>query len=76
MPRGRIKLLSADRGFGFIITEQDEDFFFHRNDLAGVDYNSLIEGQQVEGQQVEFQVAQGPDSSCAVKARLIATQAS
>jgi CspA family cold shock protein len=70
MPKGTITRLIVDRGFGFIRTEQGEDLFFHRNELEGVDYNSLREGQQVE-----FQVAEGPDSSCAVKVRLTETQA-
>jgi CspA family cold shock protein len=65
MPKGTIRRLTADRGFGFIRTERGEDLFFHRNELQGVDYNSLREGQQVE-----FEVAQGPDGSCAVKVRL------
>jgi len=65
MPKGTIRRLTADRGFGFIRTEQGEDLFFHRNELQGVDYNSLREGQEVE-----FEVAQGPDGSCTVKVRL------
>ena len=36
-----------DRGYGFIKTEQEEDLFFHRNDLEGVEFNSLKEGQEV-----------------------------
>jgi len=65
MPKGTIRRLTADRGFGFIRTERGEDLFFHRNELQEVDYNSLREGQQVE-----FEVEQGPDGSCAVKVRL------
>ena len=65
MPKGTIRRLIADRGFGFIKTEQGEDLFFHRYDLQGVDFSSLREGQQVE-----FEVAQGPDGSCAVEVRL------
>ena len=48
MPKGTIRRLTADRGFGFIRTERGEDLFFHRNELQGVDYNSLREGQQVD----------------------------
>jgi CspA family cold shock protein len=29
-------------------TEEGKDLFFHRNDLQGVDYESLTEGQEVE----------------------------
>jgi len=48
MPKGTIRRLITDRGYGFIKTERGEDLFFHRNELQGVDYNSLREGQQVE----------------------------
>ena len=65
MPKGTIRQLIADRGFGFIRTEQGEDLFFYRSELQGVDYNSLREGQQVE-----FEVGQGPDGSCPTKVRL------
>ena len=65
MPKGTIRQLIADRGFGFIRTEEGEDLFFHRNELQGVDYESLREGQQVE-----FEIGQGPDGSCAAKVRL------
>jgi CspA family cold shock protein len=65
MPKGTIRQLIADRGFGFIRTEEGEDLFFHRNELQGVDYDSLREGQQVE-----FEIGQGPDGSCAAKVRL------
>ena len=48
MPKGTIKRLVTDRGFGFITTEQRQDLFFHRNELQGVEYTSLREGQEVE----------------------------
>ena len=48
MPKGAIKRLVADRGFGFIRTAEGKDLFFHRNQIEGVDFNSLREGQQVE----------------------------
>jgi CspA family cold shock protein len=56
MPKGVIRRLIRDRGFGFIKTERGEDLFFHRSQLQGIDYNSLREGQQVE-----FEVAKRPD---------------
>jgi len=48
MPKGTIRRLITDRGFGFIRTERGEDLFFHRNQLQGVEFASLREGQQVE----------------------------
>ena len=65
MPKGTIIRL-MDRGYGFIKTEQEEDLFFHRNDLEGVEFNSLNEGQEVE-----FEKGQGRDGRPqAVKVRL------
>ncbi len=65
MPRGVIKQLIGERGYGFIRTEQGEELFFPYSQLQVADYNSLREGQQVE-----FEVSQEPDGSCAVKVRL------
>ncbi len=70
MPKGTIKTL-MDRGYGFIKMEQEGDLFFHRNDLEGVEFNSLTEGQEVE-----FEKGQGRDSRPkANKVRLAGTQA-
>ncbi len=46
MPKGTIRRL-MDRGYGFIKTEEEE-VFFHRNDLEGVEFASLSKGQEVE----------------------------
>jgi len=66
MPKGTIRRLT-DRGFGFIKTEEETDLFFHRNELEGVEFNSLSEGQEVE-----FEKGQGRDGRPqAVKVKLI-----
>jgi CspA family cold shock protein len=65
MPKGTIRRLIAGRGYGFIKTEEEQDLFFHRNDLQGVDYESLREGQEVE-----FEVATTPKGLNAVNVRL------
>jgi CspA family cold shock protein len=65
MPKGTIKSL-MDRGYGFIKTEEEEEVFFHRNDLEGVEFASLSKGQEVE-----FEKGQGRDGRpAAVKVRL------
>jgi CspA family cold shock protein len=66
MPKGIIKRL-MDRGFGFIKTEeQEEDLFFHRNELQDVQFADLREGQEVE-----FEMTRGNDGrQQAVKVRL------
>ena len=69
MPKGTIRRL-MDRGFGFIKTEDETDLFFHRNDLEGVEFSGLSEGQEVE-----FEKGQGRDGRpAAVKVRLAETQ--
>ena len=66
MPKGTIRRLITDRGFGFIKTEQEEDLFFHRNEVEGVEFASLSEGQEVE-----FEMGRGRDGRPqAVKVRL------
>jgi len=61
-----------DRGYGFIQSGSGEDLFFHSNDLVGVEFNSLKEGQEVE-----FEKGQGRDGRPqANKVRLTETQAS
>ena len=64
MPKGTIKKLMAT--YGFIKTEDETNLFFHRNDLEGVEFNSLSEGQEVE-----FEIGKGRDGRpSAVKVKL------
>ncbi len=66
MAKGTIKRLILDRGFGFIQTTEDEDLFFHRNELQDVQFADLREGQEVE-----FEMGKGRDGrQQAVKVRL------
>ena len=68
MAKGTVARL-MDRGFGFIKTEEGGDLFFHRNELEGVEFNSLQEGQEVE-----FEKGQGRDGRpAAVRVRLTET---
>ena len=69
MPKGTIRRL-MDRGFGFIKTDDATDLFFHRNNLEGVEFSSLSEGQEVE-----FEKGLGRDGRPeAVKVRLTGAQ--
>jgi len=48
MQTGTIKRLT-DRGFGFIAIEgKDKDLFFHSNELKGVTFEDLKEGDVVQ----------------------------
>lgn len=47
MPKGTIKKLVTEKGFGFIKGEKG-DLFFHSSGLVGISFDSLQEGMTVE----------------------------
>ena len=52
----------TDRGFGFITPDDGEkDVFFHANNVVGVEFNELQEGQAVT-----FDISEGPKGPAAV----------
>lgn len=62
MQTGTIARLT-DKGYGFITREGEEkDLFFHSNELQGVSFDELREGDTVS-----FEVAQGEKGPSAVK---------
>ncbi len=62
MQTGTIARLT-DKGFGFIKVEgQEKDLFFHSNELIGVTFDSLREGDTLS-----FEIAQSPKGPNAVK---------
>lgn len=64
MAEGKIAR-KTDRGFGFISREGEEkDLFFHSNELEGVTFEELKEGDQVT-----FEVEQGPKGPNATKVK-------
>ena len=54
MQTGTVKWFNADKGFGFIETEEGTDVFVHFSAIQGEGYKTLDEGQRVE-----FEVTQG-----------------
>lgn len=44
--QGTIKKLT-DKNFGFISDDSGKDLFFHANNLSGVEFNELREGDSV-----------------------------
>lgn len=66
MPRGVIRRLISDRGFGFIKSDDGQDLFFHRSELLDVSFGLLEEGQNVE-----FEKRQGSKGPKAVNIKLI-----
>ena len=62
MQTGTIARLT-DKGFGFIKRDgQEKDLFFHSNELVGVSFDALREGDTVS-----FEVADSPKGPNAVK---------
>lgn len=62
MQQGTISRVT-DKGFGFISIEgQEKDLFFHSNELVGVAFDDLREGDAVT-----FEVADSPKGPNAVK---------
>jgi CspA family cold shock protein len=62
MQTGTIARLT-DKGFGFISRDGEEkDLFFHSNELVGVSFDELREGDKLT-----FEVAESPKGPNAVK---------
>ncbi|MGL5405652.1 MAG: cold-shock protein [Propionibacteriaceae bacterium] len=56
MAQGTVKWFNADKGFGFIAVDgQDQDVFVHYTAIETNGYRALEDGQRVE-----FDIAQGP----------------
>lgn len=54
MQTGTVKWFNAEKGFGFIETEDGTDVFVHFSAIQADGYKSLDEGQRVQ-----FEVTQG-----------------
>lgn len=63
---GTVKFFNAEKGFGFISREGQDDVFVHFSNIQGDGYKSLDEGQQVE-----FDVAPGRKGEEAQNVRAI-----
>jgi CspA family cold shock protein len=62
MQQGTIARLT-DKGFGFIKADgMDKDLFFHSNELVGIAFDDLREGDKVT-----FEVGESPKGPNAVK---------
>ena len=67
MAEGTIARLT-DKGFGFISQEgESKDLFFHSNELEGVEFNDLREGDKVT-----FEVGQSEKGPNATKVSKVA----
>lgn len=63
--QGTIKKIIAGKNFGFISQENEQkDLFFHSNNLDGISFDELREGDTVT-----FEVEQGDKGPSAVKVK-------
>jgi cold shock protein len=65
MKNGKVKWFNAEKGFGFIETEEGNDVFVHFSAIQSEGFKSLDEGQEVSFEVVEG--ARGPQASNVVK---------
>ena len=63
---GTIKRLNSGKGFGFVGTEDGNDYFFHQSACNGVQFDDLREGQAVT-----FEGGEGPKGPRAENVRLV-----
>ena len=65
MKQGTVKWFNAEKGFGFIEVENEDDVFVHFSAIEGEGFKSLDEGQQVEFEVVEGD--RGPQAANVIK---------
>ncbi|MDZ7264974.1 MAG: cold shock domain-containing protein [candidate division KSB1 bacterium] len=67
MQYGYVKKWDATKGFGFIVTEDDEELFVHVNDLDV----TVKEKRLREGQKVAFDVRREFKGDKAIRVRIV-----
>jgi len=65
MKQGTVKWFNAEKGFGFIEVEGENDVFVHFSAIQGEGFKSLDEGQKVEFEVTDG--ARGPQAETVVK---------
>ena len=64
--QGTVKWFNAQKGYGFIVTDEGQDIFVHFRAIEGNGYKSLTEGDRVE-----FNVVKGQKGNQAEAVRVI-----
>jgi CspA family cold shock protein len=63
MPTGTVKRVISERGFGFIVAPDGNEYFFHKDGLSStLDFDRLVGGESVS-----FDVESGPKGPRAVR---------
>ncbi|CAG9607303.1 cold-shock protein [Pseudoneobacillus rhizosphaerae] len=65
MKKGKVKWFNAEKGFGFIESEDGNDVFVHFSAIQAEGFKSLEEGQEVSFEVVEG--ARGPQAANVTK---------
>lgn len=65
MKTGKVKWFNAEKGFGFISVEGENDVFAHFSAIQSDGYKTLEEGQDVEFEIVEGE--KGPQAANIIK---------
>jgi cold shock CspA family protein len=55
MVRGTVKWFNADKGYGFLAVDGQDDVFVHWSKIVSDGYKTLEDGQPVD-----FQIVEGP----------------
>jgi CspA family cold shock protein len=67
MPTGTVKWFNNAKGYGFVVTDEDEqDIFVHFSAISMEGYRTLKEGQRVQ-----FELNQGPKGLNAAEIQLL-----
>ena len=67
MQHGTVKMWNSSKGFGFIVSDNDDDLFVHVNDLQVTVKGSRL----VEGQRVGFDVRRDMKGDKAINVRVM-----
>jgi len=65
MKKGIVKWFNAEKGFGFISVQGEDDVFVHFSAINSEGYKTLEEGQEVEFEVVNG--AKGPQASNVIR---------